>query len=61
MEAASSSTIMQESEQVFGKRERSEKEWKQNKRKKAKAEGKPFVNRLNKQIPERKTGNACRY
>jgi len=54
--------ITQESEeQVFGKRKRNKKEWKSNKRKKAKAEGKPFVNRLNKQIAERKTGNVCRY
>jgi len=62
METVSSWKITQESEeQVFGKRKRNEKEWKSNKRKKAKAKGKPFVNRFNKQIPERKTGNVCRY
>ena len=61
MATASKSKLTQESEeQVFGKRKRDEKEWKSNKRKRAKAEGKPFVNRLNKQIPKRKTGNACR-
>ena len=63
MASASRSKLTQEcEEQVFGKRKRDEKEWKSNKiKKKKKAEKEPFVNRLNKQIPKRKTANACKY
>ena len=45
----------------IGKRKRNEKEWKANKRKRSRAEGKPYINRMEKLIPARKTGNECRY
>ena len=62
MATASRSKLTQKSkEQVFSKK-KDKKEWKSNKRNRAKTEEKePFVNRLNKQIPEQRTGNACRY
>ena len=47
-------------EEVHGKRHRNEKEWKQNKKKRLRAEGKEYISTSGKNVPARITGNKCR-
>ena len=47
-------------EEISGKKRRKEHEWKQNKMKRLRAEGKPYINCKGDNVPARKTGDKCR-
>ena len=48
-------------EEIKGKRRRKECEWKKNKMKRLKAEGKEYINTRGDSVPARRTGELCRY
>ena len=61
MEAATEQHMSDSEDEIRIKRKRNEREWKTNKAKRLRAEGKEYENRKGEVRNERKTGDKCRF